>query len=250
MEAMRLHFAELLADIGFLRCTRRRSGMRPTPSGRYGIEELGAVIGESSKNESNLQLLRAVLCAGMFPNVANISIGKQRASFLTLQDGSVRPHPCSVNGAERFFPHRWLVYTEKVHTSGIFFRSSTMVTDIAMLLFGGVLEKEDDNGRFSMLKGHYLFQAKPEVAQMIMDLRAELQTLLEKKVRNPLIDLDTEGGTIVAAVMSLLENECDAYKRDHQGQLQDSQGATVTPEGSEASMDGGVEDHEAFVLAA
>ena len=59
-----------------------------------------------------------------------------------------------------------------------------MVTDIALLLFGGELEHEKEQGKFSMMKGLFLFQAHPEVAQMLIDLRRELQALLEHKVQS------------------------------------------------------------------
>ena len=65
MDVMRLSFAELLADIGFLRCGRRSHGPRRTPSGRYSAEAMEIAIAGASKNASNLELLRAVLCAGM-----------------------------------------------------------------------------------------------------------------------------------------------------------------------------------------
>lgn len=142
---------------------------------------------------------------------------------------------------------RWLVYNDKVHTGGIFFRASTMVTDLALLLLGSNLELQG-KGNFSVLGGRYLFTAEPEVTSMIADLQKELQELLEKKVshslfcvgyclthtllfahkvpllnpstyqaflvqvQNPKLDLDTEGGTIVAAVMTLLSNEGEPNK--------------------------------------
>eukprot|EP00803_Ostreobium_quekettii_P005001 evm.model.scf_1088.2 EVM.evm.TU.scf_1088.2 scf_1088:8376-21349(-) len=210
MYSMRLQFAEYLADIGFLKCGRRAPGQRRTPSGRYSVESMEQAISGASRNASNLELLRAILCAGMFPSVARIS-GGRKPSFMTHDDGPVRPHPSSVNDDENRFPHRWLVYTDKVHTSGILFRSSSMVTDIALLLFGGELETEKEAGRFSMMNKLFRFKAKPHVAQMLVDLRGELQALLERKVRYPYIDLNKEGGSIVAAVLALLANEMEPY---------------------------------------
>lgn len=185
MEQMRLHFAELLANIGFLKIDRpTRRAFQRSPSGRYDLHTLEDAIFEHSRNSATLELLRAVLCSGMFPSIAAVTNGTKKPSFLTLEDGTVRPHMVSVNSTARFFPHRWLIYTEKVQTGGILFRNSTMVTDLALLLFGGDVEIDPENpGDFSILDGRYLFQADPEVAKVIAALRSELQSLLEKKVR-------------------------------------------------------------------
>lgn len=81
-----------------------------SPSGRFYQEALDAAIAAHSTNSSNLELLRSVLCAGMFPSVAlvmNAKSDSRKPSFSTLEDGSCRPHPCSVNGFEKFFPHRY-----------------------------------------------------------------------------------------------------------------------------------------------
>ena len=53
------------------------------------------------------------MCAGMFPSVASIRQAK-RPSFKTREDGKVEPHLTSVLGRETYFPHRWLVYSDKV----------------------------------------------------------------------------------------------------------------------------------------
>ena len=58
-------------------------------------------------------LLRALLCAGMFPAVASVRQSK-RPSFKTREDGKVELHLTSVLGRESFFSHRWLVYSDKV----------------------------------------------------------------------------------------------------------------------------------------
>ena len=227
MDKMRLHFAELLANIGFLKISADGHQSRArSPSGRYSFYALEDAIYEHSMNSATLELLRAVLCSGMFPSVAAIVTKGKKPSFLTLEDGTVRPHMFSVNNTANHFPHRWLVYTEKVQTGGIMFRNSTMVTDLALLLFGGDVEIDsDDPGNFSILNGRFLFKADPEVAKVIVTLRSELQSLLEKKVwhihlpyrlivlanlwqiREPHIDIFDHGGSIVGAVMTLLSNE-------------------------------------------
>ena len=71
-----------------------------------GLKGAAAAAGEED-------LLRALLCAGLFPAVAQVRQAK-RPSFKTREDGKVEPHLTSVLGREGFFPHRWLVYNDKV----------------------------------------------------------------------------------------------------------------------------------------
>lgn len=186
MDQMRLHFAELMANIGFLKVnTSSRHSRQRSPSGKYDIFALEDAIYEQSQNSSTLELLRAILCSGIFPSIALVTKSGKRPSFLTLEDGTVRPHMVSVNSTVRFFPHRWLIYTDKVQTGGILFRNSTMVTDLALLLFGGDLEISlDDPCEFSILNGQFLFKADPGVPDVVSSLRCELQSLLERKVRS------------------------------------------------------------------
>eukprot|EP00210_Caulerpa_lentillifera_P002836 g2710.t1 len=208
MEKMRLHFAELLANIGFLNVVTDNRRPMYRRRGRDGFDGLEQAIFEHSKNSSTPELLRAVLCSGMFPSIASVLNDGKRPSFLTLEDGTVRPHMSSVNSLAKFFPHRWLIYTDKVQTGGILFRNSTMVTDLAVLLFGGDVEIDDaKSGKFSILNGRHRFEAHPDVMQIIVDLRLELQALMERKIREPKIDIFEEGGSIVGAVMTLLSNE-------------------------------------------
>ena len=60
----------------------------------------------------------------------------------------VEPHPSSVNSPVGYYSHRWLVYNEKVKTSGIYLRCSTMVPDYALLLLGGDLKQVQEGPPF------------------------------------------------------------------------------------------------------
>ena len=64
-----------------------------------------------------------------------------RDKISVSQDGKVKPHPSSVNSFVGAFPFRWLVYNQKVKSSDIFIRDSSCISDYALLLFGGALER-------------------------------------------------------------------------------------------------------------
>lgn len=73
---------------------------RRTPSGHFNYEALEHTIFEYSRNSSNLELLRAIMCSGMFPNIAIITNDTKKPTFITLEDGSIRPHNLSVNNIQ------------------------------------------------------------------------------------------------------------------------------------------------------
>ncbi|CAI5975460.1 unnamed protein product [Closterium sp. NIES-65] len=117
---MRGQFLQLLSDIGFY-------------DPRLGLNEY-------SQLASDQEMLSAVICAGLYPSVAQIRRQGKRFVFFTKDDGRVEMHPSSVNAFCPSFSRPWLVYNEKVKTSDIFLRHSTMVSDFALLMFGGNLE--------------------------------------------------------------------------------------------------------------
>jgi len=196
MSDMRLQFAGLLRDAGFL-----AGGGGPGGDRRHLEEE----IARRSASAPHTELVRAVICAGMFPNVADVVQKKNRASFKTLDDGKVDPHPSSVVAAERFFEHRFLVYSQKVKTQGIYLMSSTAVPDKALLLFGGELHPGDRPGSLTMLGGNIAFHMAPGVADLVLRARRELEGLLERAAHDPAAGLaGPQAGHLVDAVVHLL----------------------------------------------
>lgn len=156
--------------------------------------------------------------------------------------GKVECHPSSVNsefGAS--FPFPWLVYCEKVKTSGVYIRDSTCVPAYAVLLLGGDLDEDSDDGGFSgaagdtaggdsgvirVCGGHYTFSAPRDVLALVRKLRREIDSLLDAKARNPGLDFtvgcDSSGATVgsgfVDAMRALVaDEERAAYGGDRGG---------------------------------
>ncbi|CAI5465710.1 unnamed protein product, partial [Closterium sp. Yama58-4] len=145
---MRGQFLQLLSDIGFY-------------DPRLGLNEY-------SQLASDQEMLSAVICAGLYPSVAQIRRQGKRFVFFTKEDGRVEMHPSSVNAFCPSFSRPWLVYNEKVKTSDIFLRDSTMVSDFALLMFGGNLEPAPARRTgFDMLGGYLHFGASAQTAKMV-----------------------------------------------------------------------------------
>ena len=222
----------------------------------------------ASANAGDEPLVRAVICAGMFPNVALV---EPRASSLdaagrggggrgrgrgqqskvavrTRGDGEVALHPTSVCAGVSAFRHPFLVFHEKVKTAKVYVRDATMVGAYPLLLFGGKI-KVDHARSSATCDGWIRLRAAPRVAVLFKSLRAELDALLMRKIADPSLDVSEQGGALVRTVVELLESE-DATRdaRAARGEEERAGEESVQPEGErrittpEAEVKGGGEE--------
>ncbi|XP_059433926.1 DExH-box ATP-dependent RNA helicase DExH1-like [Corylus avellana] len=191
MDDMRMQFLDLLSDIGFVDKSR----------------------GANAYNQysHDLEMICAILCAGLYPNVVQCKRRGKRTQFYTKEVGKVDIHPASVNAGVHLFPLPYMVYSEKVKTTGIYVRDSTNISDYALLLFGGNLIPSKSGEGIEMLGGYLHFSASKSVLELIRKLRGELDKLLNRKIEEPGLDISVEGKGVVAAVVELLHNHDARY---------------------------------------
>jgi len=100
----------------------------------------------SNVHSGDERLIRAVLCAGLFPNIALVKFKKGLggpyqprpiSSLTTAEDGQVLIHPGSVNSQSRELQSSWLCYHGKVKTTTIFLHDCSEVSPLPLLFFGG-----------------------------------------------------------------------------------------------------------------
>ncbi|RZC37856.1 ATP-dependent RNA helicase DHX57, partial [Asbolus verrucosus] len=166
-------FLEFLVDIGFISVNLEGK--------RYcGQDDVLKITGEEfNRNGENFNVLSAILCAALYPNVIKVltppksfvktaggAIPKENdvkdLKFQTVKE-SVFIHPSSVNYTVSHFPSPYLVYQEKVKTSKIFFRDCTMIPVISLVLFSGFdLDISVNNSRtfISLNRGWIMFQVE------------------------------------------------------------------------------------------
>lgn len=186
MEDMRDQFLNLLSDIGFVNKSR----------------------GVSAYNQysHDMEMVSAILCAGLYPNVVQCKRRGKRTAFFTKEVGKVDIHPASVNAGVHLFPLPYMVYSERVKTTSIYVRDSTNISDYALLLFGGNLVASKNGEGIEMLRGYLHFSASKSVLDLIQKLRGELDKLLSKKIEDPCLDINVEGKGVVSAVVELLHS--------------------------------------------
>lgn len=191
MEDMRNQFIDLLSDIGFVDKSRGASAY--------------------NKYSHDSEMVCAILCAGLYPNVVQCKRRGKRTAFYTKEVGKVDIHPASVNAGVHHFPLPYMVYSEKVKTTSIFIRDSTNISDYALLLFGGNLIPSKTGEGIEMLGGYLHFSASKSVLDLIQKLRGELGKLLNRKVEEPGFDISVEGKGVVSAVVELLHSQNVRY---------------------------------------
>ncbi|XP_075059798.1 putative ATP-dependent RNA helicase DHX57 [Mixophyes fleayi] len=227
--SLKRQFTELLSDIGFVRegLRAREIEKRWAQKGDGVVEATGE---EANTNAENIKLISAMLCAALYPNVVQVKSpeGKfqvtragavkmqpkaEELKFVTKNDGYVHIHPSSINYQVRHFDSPYLVYHEKIKTSRIFVRDCSMVSVYPLVLFGGgQVNVELRKGEFliSLDEGWIRFvAASHQIAELVKELRSELDQLLQDKIKNPTMDLCTcpRGSRIIAMIVKLVTTQ-------------------------------------------
>lgn len=176
-----------------------------------------------NRYSNNVRVLRAIVCAALYPNVLRIDLpdttyhevaGGTVANKYNSKDLRLRCktgervflHPESVNFHEGNYNTRWLAYFQKVKTTKLFIRDSTMVSPYAILLFGGEIDVQHKKGQMSVDKW-VLFKSPARVAVLARELRRELDGLLSRKFEQAEMNLNEEGRAVNDAIIRLITLE-------------------------------------------
>lgn len=172
------------------------------------LEESGLVRSFGSGHSlnafgSNLELVKAVLCAGLFPNTVKVGLGieskgrcgkkRVRVSFRTKTDARVLLHPSSVNSDEKQFSSQWLMYNDKMKSTQVFIRDSSMVHPVALICLSGKdvreLVHEKRHGLSQSLQQPRVtlavdgdrwmaFHCSPRLARVLQTIRDEINKMV------------------------------------------------------------------------
>ncbi|KAK8785295.1 hypothetical protein V5799_008339 [Amblyomma americanum] len=177
---MRQQFAQYLEDLNF------------TDTQNIKAEKL-------NRNSGNQRVLQAVICAGLYPNVAkgHFTRTTRLVRCSTKTDKRADLHPKSVNTFGSNFDTQWFAYYTKIRSTKTFLHDVTPVYPIALLLFGGFFRHSGDT---ITLDNWITFHCDDNLAELIQDLRQEFDRILEKKIAAP----GLKAGTISESQQELL----------------------------------------------
>jgi ATP-dependent RNA helicase DHX36 len=149
----------------------------------------------SNKYSKNENLVRAIICSGLYPRVALVKKIIKRdqggAILQTRTDKRASIHPKSVNSRERHFKHPWLVYHQKMKSTAVNIFDCSEVSPMALLFFGEDLQVGHDvlpDGKIVetiSVDSFVTFNCSRDTSKMFKILRRGLLELLEFKAENP-----------------------------------------------------------------
>ncbi|MCO5571415.1 hypothetical protein L7F22_025155 [Adiantum nelumboides] len=215
---LRLQFAVLLADIGFI-SLQKVNALKNNDLDRW-------VNDQQRPFNCNAQLpsiSKATMCAGLYPNIAKMddeSVRSGHANALTSRAGlassqkvlwtdgrqEVFIHPSSVNHDVSEFQYPFLMYHEKVKTSKVYIRDTTIVSPYTLLLFGGAISVQHQTGQVSV-DGWLRMNAPAQTAVLFKELRAAVGSILEELIRNPKNSFGNANQEVVSYILKLLVEE-------------------------------------------
>jgi len=210
VQASRVDYASILADLGFVR-REYINNMR-----RYGT---GGT--EADSNAEVKRVIKAALVAGFYPHVLRVkhpetkytqttsgaiakAANSRELKYYSKDIGRVFLHPASVNFHCGKYESRWLVYSERVETAKVYIRDNTMVGAYALLLFGGDISVAHDKG-IVRVDDWATFQAPARIGVLIKELRARVDQLLLDRINHPSAALAST--PVVRALLELLASE-------------------------------------------
>ncbi|XP_063334372.1 ATP-dependent RNA helicase DHX29 [Pelmatolapia mariae] len=162
----------------------------------------------ASMSKQQISVLNAVLTAGLYDNVArvlctpSVDVLERVACTVETPQGKAQVHFSSVN--RNLQTHGWLLYQEKVKYTKIYLRDTTLISPFPMLLFGGDIDVQHRE-RLITLDGWIHFQAPVRIGVIFKHLRRLMDSLLERKLENPRMNL--EGEVTIRIILDLIKSE-------------------------------------------
>ncbi|KAK0589636.1 hypothetical protein LWI29_016618 [Acer saccharum] len=217
---MRIQFGTLLADIGLINLPKKyqTEGKRK--------EMLDSWFSDKSQPFNmyahHSSIVKAILCAGLYPNVAATEQGIAAVALSNLRkstnsasktysvwyDGrrEVHIHPSSINNSLKAFQHPFLVFLEKVETNKVFLRDTTVISPFSILLFGGSINIQHQTGQV-IIDGWLKLTAPAQTAVLFKELRSTLQTIWKEMIRNPENSTIVNNEVVKSMIHLLLEED-------------------------------------------
>ncbi|XP_053665706.1 ATP-dependent DNA/RNA helicase DHX36 [Anopheles marshallii] len=175
-----------------------------------------AQTSQDNLHSGNVELLRAIVGAGLYPNVAFIRrVIRSRNSpdgraILNIENqGRAEIHPGSVNGNRGVFHSNFVVYYDMQKLSALTIFDTTVVNPFPLLFFGDNHVETVDGREMISIAGHYCLKCDKETYELIQDLRAGFNLFLQKHICNPSpVDWNSREGELLRSIIKLITMDC------------------------------------------
>lgn len=202
---MKKQFVQLLSEIGFIKRGLYAKRIPEKPGSDGIIDATGEKV---NQNSNNLNIVKAVVCAGLYPNVLYVREPKDggNVTFVTATNGQVFIHPSSILFRDKRFHNKYIIYHEVVRTTKLYVRDATMVSPYSLMLFGGHFQY-DKVKSMVVIDEFTKFKVSKQLAHLIKALRDELDRFLLHKFEHPELDVSEKGEELVQTISQLLASE-------------------------------------------
>ncbi|XP_063227826.1 ATP-dependent DNA/RNA helicase DHX36-like [Bacillus rossius redtenbacheri] len=146
--------------------------------------------GSANINSEHLGLVKAIICAGLYPNIAifrrvdhSRHTGKTNVKLSTREDGLVALHPKSVAESMKAFVSPFMAYHLKMRSSQVLLHDVTVVYPTALLFF---CESIVCGANSVVVSDQICFSCSSSVAATLLkELRDQLDVILKHKITHP-----------------------------------------------------------------
>ncbi|XP_057861727.2 DExH-box ATP-dependent RNA helicase DExH7, chloroplastic isoform X2 [Cryptomeria japonica] len=214
---MRLQFGSLLADIGFIKLPK--VDCKKNDEIYKLLDDLSQPFNIYAQHSA---IVKSTLCAGLYPNVVameegRIKLGHTSDSARPILAPSKRPrwfdgrhevfiHPSSINHMTSEFRYPFMVFLEKVETTKIFLRDTTIISPYALLLFGGPINIQHQTGTV-VVDGWLRMNAPAQTAVLFKELRHTLCSILQELIQKPKERVAVAEREVIHSIVQLLSDE-------------------------------------------
>lgn len=144
----------------------------------------------SNYNSSNLSLIKALVCSGLYPNVVllrnrNKKFGNKR--FINVNNEDISLNIQSIlNRYTRFESPLFVYYKRMKNGRTDYIYDASMIFPLPLVFFGDRFEYiEENNFSFISINDRFKFKCSQSTSSAIQEMRNKLNWLLEYKISNP-----------------------------------------------------------------
>ncbi|XP_044272686.1 ATP-dependent DNA/RNA helicase DHX36 [Tribolium madens] len=140
---------------------------------------------ECNLNSNNLSLIKAIICAGLYPNIA-ISTVLGKPPVKTPDMKRLKLHPKSILSSCKYFDTNILVYYRKMKSKSDFIHDASLIHPLPVIFFGDKFNQICEDGRIMIsINQNLRFKCTESTASIIKDLRDRFNWFLEYKISHP-----------------------------------------------------------------
>lgn len=196
ISSARKQFIDLLSGIGFLH----------SPDGRK-LDEEKLKTSPFNRQSKNIQLVHAVICAGLYPNIGRLDQDLGSGNTLWHKNERLYFHSSSVNASKKRYAltEKWIVFDEKFGTAKRTSVSTTaFIHPLALILFGGcVIVKHVD--RLVLVDDWIEIKMAAQTGVLLREIKKQVDNVLRKMIdRANIREIDATESSMIDQLCKIL----------------------------------------------